>query len=54
MFLRWHYGIDIIFGLLLAITARRIGVWVGAQEIGRGRNGDTMQRVWEPLFDFQK
>lgn len=53
MFLRWHYGIDIVFGLLLAITARRVAVWVGEQEALRGRDGDTRQQVWEPLFRWQ-
>jgi hypothetical protein len=54
MFLRWHYGIDVIFGLLLAITARRVGVWVGEKEEQRGRNSDRRQRVWEPLFRYQE
>jgi len=54
MFLRWHYGIDVIFGLLLAVTARRVAVWVGEQEALRGKNGNGLQRVWEPLFDYQK
>ncbi len=53
MFLRWHYGIDIVFGLLLAFASRRIAVWVGEQEIRRGQDGDTRQKVWEPLFPWQ-
>lgn len=54
MFLRWHYGIDVIFGLLLAITARRVAVWVGEKEAERGRGGDKRQRIWEPLFRYQE
>ena len=50
MFLRWHWGIDVVFGLLLAITARRIAAWVGPQEALRGIDGDERQPVWEAIF----
>ena len=49
MLLRWHYGIDVIFGLMLAITARRMSVWVAEREQLRGLEDDR-QPVWEPLF----
>jgi membrane-associated phospholipid phosphatase len=53
MLLRWHYGIDVIFGLMLAITARSMSVWVAEREQDRGRQDDR-QPVWEPLFPFQR
>ncbi len=52
MLLRWHYGIDVIFGLMLALTARRIAVWVADREHDRG-GSDERQPVWEPIFDYQ-
>lgn len=53
MLLRWHYGIDVIFGLMLALTARRVSVWVGEREEHRGIDDDR-QPVWEPLFEYQR
>lgn len=53
MLLRWHYGIDVIFGLMLALTARRVAVWVADREHDRGVDDDR-QPVWEPLFPYQK
>lgn len=54
MFLRWHWGIDIIFGLLLAVGARMVGVWLANREGGRGQGNDDRQPIWEPLFRYQR
>ena len=35
MFLRWHYVIDVVAGLLLAITAHTLSVWLTGREIDR-------------------
>jgi membrane-associated phospholipid phosphatase len=49
VFLRWHYGIDLIAGGLLAFTAHRTAItvwrWEGRREIERG-----VQAVWEPIL----
>jgi hypothetical protein len=49
LLLRWHYGIDVIFGLLLALTARAVAKRVGALEARRHEGGER-QPVWEALF----
>lgn len=53
MLLRWHWGIDVVFGLMLAFTARRVSVWVTDREYGRAARGDK-QPVWEPLWKYQE
>ena len=50
MFLRWHWGIDVIAGLCLAAFARFMGVRIGRNEGKRGEGDDERQQVWEPLF----
>jgi len=47
LFLRWHWGIDIVAGLTLAFVAQRIGIAVTAREVDRARDG--RQPVWEPF-----
>jgi hypothetical protein len=47
LFLRWHYGIDVIVGLLLACVAQRLGIMSAAYESDQAR-GDR-QAVWEAL-----
>ncbi len=54
MFLRWHYFIDVVAGLALAIAARTIAVAVSRREAGRGEEGDERQPVWEPIFGYQR
>ncbi|MEM9188532.1 MAG: phosphatase PAP2 family protein [Myxococcota bacterium] len=54
MFLRWHWGIDVIFGLLLAVTARLAGLWLASRDGRRGTTEDNRQPIWEPLFNYQK
>jgi hypothetical protein len=49
MFLRWHWGIDVVFGLLLAFTAYQVSAWVGPSEARRGLDGDERQPVWEEI-----
>lgn len=47
MFLRWHWGIDVVFGLLLAFTALRVAAAVSAREEHRPTQGKLF--VWERL-----
>ena len=47
LLLRWHWGIDVIVGLLLAVVAHQAAVAVVGREYGRESEG--RQRVWEPL-----
>ena len=49
MFLRWHWFIDVAFGLVLAYAARRFSLFVADREALRGTRYDERQRVWEPL-----
>lgn len=49
MFLRWHWFIDVVAGLLLALAARGFAVAVAQREEGRGGPLDTRQPVWEQL-----
>lgn len=46
VFLRWHYGIDVLAGGLLAVVAQQVAV--GSWRYERERDGDR-QPVWEPL-----
>ncbi len=54
MFLRWHWFVDVIAGLCLAITARHVSVLIARREGGRGRGEDDRQPTWEPMFSYQK
>lgn len=49
MFLRWHWGIDVVAGLTLAASARLFAIHVARREAERGTDGDTRMPVWEPL-----
>ncbi len=46
LFLRWHYGIDVIMGLLLAFSAQRLAM--AAYRAETLRRDDERQEVWEP------
>jgi hypothetical protein len=48
MFLRWHYGIDVIAGGLLALFAHRAANAAWRWESARGLDGER-QPVWERL-----
>lgn len=48
MFLRWHYLVDIIAGLTLAISASYVGQYVSDWERGK-RDRLGLQPAWEPL-----
>lgn len=48
VFLRWHYGIDVLAGVLLAVFAQRVAVGSWRYERDRDAGGDR-QAVWEPL-----
>jgi hypothetical protein len=47
MFLRWHWGIDVIAGLTLACTARMTAIHFAQRERGRAEDGDPRMPVWE-------
>lgn len=47
LFLRWHWGIDVLVGLTLAFIGHRVGVAVSAREIDREKA--DRQAVWEPF-----
>lgn len=47
LFLRWHWGIDILVGFTLAFVGHRAGVYIAGREIDRTRAG--RQAVWEPF-----
>ena len=48
VFLRWHYGIDLVAGALLAWSAQRIAraFW----HVEGARDGESHQLVWEPIL----
>lgn len=52
VFLRWHYGIDLVGGTLLAVAAQRMVVAVGPREEARVNEGG--QAVWEPMTDRER
>ncbi len=45
MFLRWHYVIDVVAGLLLAVTAHQLAVRLTARELVR-RNALGLDDIW--------
>jgi membrane-associated phospholipid phosphatase len=49
MFLRWHWLIDVIAGVALALFARQLALIVTRREGDRGEEDDR-QPVWEPIF----
>jgi hypothetical protein len=48
MFLRWHYLVDIVAGITLAIAASLIGQRVSDWERAK-RDRLSLQTAWEPL-----
>jgi nicotinamide riboside transporter PnuC len=48
LFLRWHYAVDVMAGVLLAVSAQRIAVFAWRREGERG-SADGRQEVWERL-----
>ncbi|MGB8329924.1 MAG: phosphatase PAP2 family protein [Polyangiales bacterium] len=47
MFLRWHWFIDVVVGVVLAFAARKFAVAVTEREMLRGTRYDGRQPVWE-------
>lgn len=49
LFLRWHYGVDLIAGALLALFVHRLAIvtwrWEGVRDSRHG-----LQAVWEPVL----
>lgn len=50
MLLRWHWGIDVMAGLCLALSARALAVYVSRRETHEAREKADKQPVWEPLL----
>ena len=50
MLLRWHWGIDVMAGLCLGISARALAVYVSRRETDEVRDESDKQPVWEPLL----
>ena len=48
VFLRWHYGIDVVAGICLAVFVQRLAVRVAIREENSEAEA-TRQEVWEPL-----
>ncbi len=49
MFLRWHWAIDVVAGLMLSTFAWRFSLYAANFEMLKGLGGDTRQPVWEKL-----
>lgn len=49
MFLRWHWLVDVVAGLCLAVSAHQLSVFVSHRESSRGLDDDDRQSVWEKL-----
>lgn len=47
LFLRWHYGVDVLAGLLTAWVSLGLAIRISDQEAHRADHG--LQPVWEPL-----
>jgi hypothetical protein len=47
LFLRWHYAIDVLTGLCVALLAQRLGILSACHEADDARR--DRQLVWEPL-----
>lgn len=47
LFLRWHWGVDVVFGVLLAVAAREFGIRASAAQANRPAEG--RQYTFEPL-----
>lgn len=50
MFLRWHWGVDVIAGLTLAATARMTAIYFAQRESTRALDGDSRMPVWETFI----
>jgi hypothetical protein len=49
LFLRWHYAIDVLAGLVLAACAQRLGMLCATHEDDAVRQSEHRQLVWESL-----
>jgi hypothetical protein len=49
LFLRWHYGVDVIAGALLAWACQRTACYAWRHEGDRAAQGDR-QEIWEPVL----
>ncbi len=49
MFLRWHWAIDVVAGVMLSTFAWRFSIYAAQFEMRKGVNGDPRQPVWEKL-----
>lgn len=51
LFLRWHFGIDVLAGLLTAAVSLHLAIRISDREATRSAHG--LQPVWEPLGPSQ-
>ncbi|MBK8168853.1 MAG: phosphatase PAP2 family protein [Sandaracinaceae bacterium] len=49
VFLRWHWGIDLVAGIALAICAQQAGIFFARKQAARDSATWARQEVWEPL-----
>lgn len=49
VFLRWHWGIDLVAGITLAICSQQAGIFFAKRQVARDTETSGRQRVWEPI-----
>lgn len=54
VFLRWHWGIDLIAGITLAVAAQQAGIYFAKKQVARDGSSSTQQQVWEDLRPQRK
>jgi hypothetical protein len=50
VYLRWHWGVDLLAGLALAFTAQRLAIYVDRLQHGADGMNKRLQEAWEPLW----
>jgi hypothetical protein len=53
VFLRWHYGVDLIAGAALAASAQAVAIRMWPHEGARAQGPSKLQEVWEPFFPIE-
>lgn len=49
VFLRWHWGIDLVAGVTLAACAQQAGIYFAKRQVARDVDNSGRQSVWEPI-----
>lgn len=50
VYLRWHWGVDLLAGLVLAFAAQRVAIHVDRLQCAADGPRKRLQPVWEPLW----